>query len=853
MTNLVKSTETWFPTKQYNIDLLVGIPKDIAYYACPVVEYNNKLYIAENYDKQPIINIPPDEAPNEWKLYFDGQSSGVATVNEGGTGVNQLTPYALIAGGITNLSNIQQLPLGTFNQYLRNNGANQLPSWEDIPSSGITEVIGSQGNGYKIEVLNQTTVPEVEFILQTAGILVGDNGALRQAELTDYPTFNQNTTGNADTSTLAANATKLATARQIYGNPFDGTLNINGPVKPGYGGSGLATYTANSLLLSPSATGNSFQQVPLDTAGKVLFSNGVDVLPSWEPLPTGTGSVSHVSGINTNGVIWDITNPTTTVSQTISFSATGMVKVESGALVNAIAGSDYVIPSGTVQNSNVSLQTNKLTTARQILGVPFDGTANRNSPVLVNYGGTGLNEVIAYGLIFGGTTATSQFQTLTNGPTGYALISTGINSLPSWQPISSGGGLSSINISSTNGFAGTTTITGSVATLELKTTISGLIKGNGTTLEEAVAGSDYVIPTGNVATATALANSVTLWGHTFNGTQNLSAPISTEFGGTGLDAATPFALLAGGTTTTGDLQYLPLGTDGQILVSNGPGVLSSWQDIEITGTGIDNYHPDKPYIPGEYISGNGTYGLNGAIYVAVVSNTGIFNLSDWGCITYNDLTQSNVVNSFTNTFTMPVAITGTLNNINGYNSGTCIEFAGNNNNIFGSNSFKATGNINANNNTGIGNNCVNSGLLDDAEFNSWLGNEALNGLTKGKYNLGLSYKAGELIDEGNNNIIIGGFQGLPGTSYNNNFVIADVENGNELINISNINTAIAANQILATPINNSGALSPRDIIPKYTTTAKNALTVSAGTMIYDTDLNKMCFYNGTTWETITSS
>jgi hypothetical protein len=38
----------------------------------------------------------------------------------------------------------------------------------------------------------------------------------------------------------------------------------------------------------------------------------------------------------------------------------------------------------------------------------------------------------------------------------------------------------------------------------------------------------------------------------------------------------------------------------------------------------------------------------------------------------------------------------------------------------------------------------------------------------------------------------------------------------------------------------------------FTTTEKNALSVVAGTQVFDSTLAKMCFYNGTAWETITS-
>lgn len=49
-------------------------------------------------------------------------------------------------------------------------------------------------------------------------------------------------------------------------------------------------------------------------------------------------------------------------------------------------------------------------------------------------------------------------------------------------------------------------------------------------------------------------------------------------GGTGVASTTAYALLAGGTTSTGALQSLAsLGTSGQLLVSNGAGALPTWQ------------------------------------------------------------------------------------------------------------------------------------------------------------------------------------------------------------------------------------------------------------------------------------
>jgi hypothetical protein len=40
--------------------------------------------------------------------------------------------------------------------------------------------------------------------------------------------------------------------------------------------------------------------------------------------------------------------------------------------------------------------------------------------------------------------------------------------------------------------------------------------------------------------------------------------------------------------------------------------------------------------------------------------------------------------------------------------------------------------------------------------------------------------------------------------------------------------------------------------PTVTTAQKNALTVTAGYVVFDSTLNKLCVYNGSAWQTITS-
>ena len=57
------------------------------------------------------------------------------------------------------------------------------------------------------------------------------------------------------------------------------------------------------------------------------------------------------------------------------------------------------------------------------------------------------------------------------------------------------------------------------------------------------------------------------------------------------------------------------------------------------------------------------------------------------------------------------------------------------------------------------------------------------------------------------------------------------------LKVNTISTASGNNVAMQVPLN----------LKSYTTSARNALTSSAGDVIYNTDDNKVQFYNGTSW------
>lgn len=374
-------------------------------------------------------------------------------------------------------------------------------------------------------------------------------------------------TGNSSTATTAttaatctgnaASATKLETARTINGVSFDGTANISLPVgtltevtatsplsvvngtttpaislgivpsnKGGAGsisgilkadGSGLVSQAiANTDYLNTS--GNAASATKLNTARKI---NGVDFDGTADiSLPSGSvGIVTADSPIS-------VTNPTTSPNLTLGVipktlggagDVSGILKANgSGVVSQAIAGTDYVAPSGDITGNAATATTattattalacsgnsatasvadsantctgnaataTKLQTARTINGVSFDGSSNIS---------------IATGSV---TNVTGISPILVSNGTSTPEISLGV------VPAVSGG-------------AGLT---------------NGILKGDGTGfVSAAIPSVDYVVPTGsitgNAATATiattatsaiTLQNARTINGVSFNGSANI--------------------------------------------------------------------------------------------------------------------------------------------------------------------------------------------------------------------------------------------------------------------------------------------------------------------------------------------
>jgi hypothetical protein len=123
------------------------------------------------------------------------------------------------------------------------------------------------------------------------------------------------------------------------------TVIINGSNTPTAG----AVAVGDGTTINFTAAGN---------AGQVLTSNGAAV-PTW--TDNGSGTVTSASVVSANGFAGTVATETTTPAITLTTSVTGIIKGNGTAISAAVAGTDYVTPTGTETLTNKTLTTPTLT------------------------------------------------------------------------------------------------------------------------------------------------------------------------------------------------------------------------------------------------------------------------------------------------------------------------------------------------------------------------------------------------------------------------------------------------------------------------------------------------------------
>jgi hypothetical protein len=267
------------------------------------------------------------------------------------------------------------------------------------------------------------------------------------------------------------------------------------------GGTGLSSIPSNGQLLIGNGTGYT-----LNTLG---FGAGISVTNgSGTIIVANTGVLSNIAGagISVSGATGNVTIANTGV---LSFAGgtTGLTPAVATTGAVTLAGTLIAVNGGTGQSSYATgdlLYANTTTTLAKLADVATGnalisggvntapswgkiGLTTHVSGVLpIANGGTNSTATPTAGAVAYGTGTAYAFTAA--GTSGQVLTSAGAGT-PTWATPTTGT-VTAVSVVSANGLAGTSS-GGATPALTLSTSITGILKGNGTAISAAASGTDY--------------------------------------------------------------------------------------------------------------------------------------------------------------------------------------------------------------------------------------------------------------------------------------------------------------------------------------------------------------------------
>jgi len=412
----------------------------------------------------------------------------------------------------------------------------------EITCDGAGITVKSSATDHTFNYVASTTAwTSSENIDLASGKVIKFNGvSVLSATALNKVTVTAPATGSTLTIVDGATLTASATASVSGTNTGDNAVNtlysslVSDKTVVLTNGTGISiTGTYPSFTVANSLP----DQTVVLTAGTNVTITGT--YPSFTINATGSGgTVTKTSVVSANGFTGTVATDTTTPAITITTSITGLLKGNGTAIAAATAGTDYVVPSGSITGNSATVTTNANLTGvitstgnatviasqtgtgtkfvmdtsptliTPLLGTPTSGNLanctfpnlNQNSSgtaaglsatLAVTSGGTGLATLTTNNVILGAGTSAPTF--VAPSTSGNVLTSNGTT----WQSVapSGGGGTGTVttaSVVSANGFGGSVATATSTPAITITTSITGLLKANGSAISAATAGTDYL-------------------------------------------------------------------------------------------------------------------------------------------------------------------------------------------------------------------------------------------------------------------------------------------------------------------------------------------------------------------------